>query len=85
MTQVEHPLYLHRNGVETEYTALWEVTTTRTPAEPYSWGGGRPDDIEASARLVSYENGTRADAVAEGGEAAVVRQEKYVAECGLED
>lgn len=86
MTTITHPLYLHFNGVEQELDAVWEITADRYPAEPYSHGGGRGMETETDARLVSWErNGvlhTRDEAVSIAGEAAVRRQEAWVAECG---
>lgn len=83
MTTLSHPLYIHPNGIEKECDAVWEITTDRYPAEPYSHGGGRGMDSETTARLVSWEGKTRADAVAIDGETEIRRQEAWVAECGV--
>lgn len=86
MASISHPIYLHPQGAEEELDATWTITTDRYPAEPYSHGGGRGMETETDARLVSWErNGvihTRDEAVSIAGEAAVRRQEAWVAECG---
>lgn len=83
MTQtITHPLYLHFNGIEEELDAVWEISTERYPAEPYSHGGGRGTETETTARLVSWGSRTRADAIALAGETEIRRQEAWVAECG---
>lgn len=78
-------IYLVFHGRVEELDAIYELQIEEYEDEPFSWGGSRGMASEViSARLISWHRHgieyDRADAVAQDGDAEIIRQESALAD-----